>query len=458
MQFDKLCVMRIILLFLASVLVTSAPVVSSQADRPFLDELAQRTYAYLSSDWATSNHLPWSWRSPTIEGGGYANTTEIALLLLAHIGAYEMQREWSPDWTATAAEVEAILEQLLAWQSGSQSEGQNGPNAYQNQVFYQWYWINQNPPVVGAGEVDHVVPSIDNAFLAASLIVLRAYGVVNDQPDLTDQADRILGQMDFRLWYDEEKNLFNWGGTDDPLGGHWADYYSNENRIINFVARALGQLSSEEYAASLEALVRRSATYDRDTDYTSDDVTVNHVAWDGSYFTYLAPGIFIREHDTIYGSETIVPATWSQITYAADQGYAAWGLSDCFGIADAGYMQQGALPTAMAGSPETRRGLVAPHASAMALVTPYAELATANLRKLRTQFPASFDARYGFYDCVMTNPRDQQYGDASTRFSALAQGWLFLTIVNAEMQLIQDYFYHDSGVIRAHDEMMRVIE
>ena len=87
--------------------------------------------------------------------------------------------------------------------------------------------------------------------------------------------------------------------TEDPQGGGPADYYSNENRIINFVARALGQLSAEEFRLSLEALTQTAKAY--------DSITVEKVAWDGSYFTYTSPALFIREVDTSYGPGTIVP-------------------------------------------------------------------------------------------------------------------------------------------------------
>jgi hypothetical protein len=260
----------------------------AQPQDEFLDDLARRTYAYLSSDWATSNHLPWSWRSATIEGGDYANTTEIALLMLSHLGAYEMQRDWSPNWETVEAEIIAILDQLTAWQTGSQPSQPHGANAYNQSVFYQWYWISWQPPVVGAGDGNQLVPSIDNAFLAASLITLRAYGEAHGHEDLAQKADAILSKMDFRLWYNPNTHRFNWGAPHNPTGGFWADYYSNENRIINFVARALGQLTDDEYHASLKALVQRSATYTRGTDDKADDVTVQQVAWDGSYFTYTA--------------------------------------------------------------------------------------------------------------------------------------------------------------------------
>lgn len=421
----------------------------------FLDQLAEKTWTYLSSDWATTNHLPWSWRSSSIEGGSYANTTEIGFLALSWLAAYDLQRSWSPSWRQTESEVIAILNQLRAWQTGSQVEQPNGSNIYQGSIYYQWYWISKNPPVVGAGDGDRVVPSVDNAWLAVSLITIREYAEDNDHPDLAHKADDILTDMDFSLWYDPEMHRFYWGETENPKGGFPADYYSNENRIINFVARAKGQLSPVEFQASLDALVQLPITYYRETPKSGDAISVEKAAWDGSYFTYTAPSLFIREMETPYGRNTIEPATLAQIAYAQERGYTAWGLSDCFDLGARGYVQQGAPPIVMAGSPETQPGLVTPHASALALITSSTDEAILNLHSLSTDFPALYSPIYGFRDSVMAAPDHIDYGLVSDRYSALAQEWLFLSIVNMQTGFIWEYFYRDEGVVAAHEEMFR---
>jgi hypothetical protein len=411
----------------------------------FLDKLAQDTWAYLSSDWATANHLPWSWRSDAFSGGDYANTAEIGLYALAWLAAYDLQRPWSPSWAEAEAEVGAVLDQLRAWQTGSQAYQPHGPNAYGDSVFYQWYWISWNPPVVGSGAVDHVVPSIDNAWLVASLITIREYAQANGHAALAQKAGDISDDMDFSLWYHADRHRFTWGATEDPQGGTEADFYSNENRIINFVARALGHLSAAEYRLSLEALEQPSGAY--------GSITVEKVAWDGSYFTYGSPALFIRELDTVYGTATIVPATEAQMAYAQDQGYEAWGLSDCFDVGDGGYVQQGAPPAAMGGSPETRPGLVTAHASALALITPLASEVITNLQTISDTWDCAYDPLYGYRDSVMTKPDAPDYGQCSARFSALAQEWIFLAIVNHESGFVWEYFYRDAGVRAAHLEM-----
>jgi hypothetical protein len=207
-------------------------------------------------------------------------------------------------------------------------------------------------------------------------------------------------------------------------------------------------LSAEEFRLSLEALEQPSGTY--------GDITVEKVAWDGSYFTYGAPALFIREMDTAYGTGTILPATEAQIAYAQDQGYDAWGLSDCFDVGDGGYVQQGAPPAAMPGSPETRPGLVAPHASALALITPLASDVITNLQTISDTWDCAYDLAHGFRDSVMANPAAPDYGQCSERFSALAQEWIFLAIVNHDTGFVWEYFYRDPGVGAAHREMFGI--
>ena len=411
-----------------------------------LDRLAEDTWAYLSSDWATANHLPWSWRSEEIEGGDYANTAEISLYALSWLAAHDLQRSWSPTWIETKAEVIAVLDQLRAWQTGAQEEQPHGPNAYEHSVFYQWYWISWTPPVVGENVGDnHVVPSVDNAWLVASLITIREYAEANDHGALAQKANEILGDMDFMLWYHPDTHRFTWGDVEDPQGGTEADYYSNENRIINFVARALGQLSAEEFKLSLDVLERPAGTH--------DGIAVEKMAWDGSYFTYASPALFIREMDTGYGANTITPATQAQMTYALDEGYDAWGLSDCYDVDGRGYVKQGAPPTAMSEPAETRPGLVSPHASALALITPLAPESITNLQTISNTLVCAYDPSYGFLDSVMANPAAPDYGHCSERFSALAQEWIFLAIANHETDFIWEYFYQDEGVAAAHIEM-----
>jgi hypothetical protein len=96
---------------------------------------------------------------------------------------------------------------------------------------------------------------------------------------------------------------------------------------------------------------------------------------------------------------------------------------------------------------------VTPHAAGLALITPRAAGALANLQGIVSSFPCAYLADDGFLDSVMTDPAAPDYGQCSTRFSALGQAWLFLSLSNLETGVVWDSFYRDAGVIAAHVEM-----
>ncbi|MBZ0309849.1 MAG: hypothetical protein K8I82_27540, partial [Anaerolineae bacterium] len=409
------------------------PVFSAQTYNPFLNELAKDTWNYLSTH--TTHHLPWSWWSPSQSGGSYANPTEIGLHMLTYLAAYEMRQPWSPAFSTVVSEVTATLDQLRVWQTD--------PENSKDGIFYHWYHVAETPPTVGESPADKALSSIDNTFLAASLMVIREWAAANNAPTLAQKASTILQDMNLMLWYDSSTHLF-WHGTTDSYesDSKW-NLFSNENRIINVVARARSQLSPAEFQASLNALTQEAGAY--------DSITVEKVAYDGSYFTYTAPALFIAEMDTPYEANTMVPATLAQIAYAENSGYTAWGLSDCFD-GNGQYVGQGAPPAASTGTLETRPGLVTPHASALALITPLASQATTNLQLLAA-LPGTYDSNFGFRDSVMVKTGDPTYGTASNYFSALAQQYILLSIANAQTEFIWRYFYRDAGVRAAHQEM-----
>lgn len=414
---------------------TAGDITSITDDGAFLDEIAKDTYTYLTSEWATENHLPYSWRSATLSGGDYVNVTEIGFLITTHIAAYEMQRSWSPSLDCAVSEVNAILDQLLAWQT-------NDKNSYQG-VFYQWYWLNPQPRV-GASDGDHAVPSIDNAWLALSLLAARSWANSGSQidPAIAQKAERIVSKLDFMLWYDHSTHLFWLGDKFNPQGTYKADYLGNENRIINFVAHTLGQLNAQELQASLKALVQKPQSF--------RNLTVAAAPYDGSYFTLAGPALFIDEMNTSFGWDTIEPATAAQFVFAQQKGYPATGFSDCFATGDGGYVQSGAPP---ATAPrEDYPGLITPHASAMMLITSHDKAAVANLRHLAA-YPGLYDPQYGFRDSIMLQPGDPQFGAVSARFSALAQQFTFLAIANHQTGVIWRLLYADPGVKTAHQEM-----
>ncbi|MEJ2736453.1 MAG: hypothetical protein P8189_23280 [Anaerolineae bacterium] len=69
------------------------------------------------------------------------------------------------------------------------------------------------------------------------------------------------------------------------------------------------------------------------------------------------------------------------------------------------------------------------------------------------RWPCAYDLAYGDRDSVMANPAAPDCGQCSARFSALAQEWIFLAIVNHETGFVWEYLYRDPGVGAAHREI-----
>ncbi len=299
-------------------------------------------------------------------------------------------------------------------------------------VYYQRYSTNYE--VTG-----RLVPSIDNAWLAVSIITIREYAEANNLTSLADKAESILSGMNFTLWYNYSTHRFNWGDYDNPKTGSQCDYYSNENRIINFVARALNQINETEFQTSLDALQKPTGHY--------NNIIVERVNWDGSYFTYMSPALFINEMNTSYGLNTLNKATGAQIQYAKDKNYTVWGISDCVN-GNGDYVTRGAPPRGSNNEyNDVDDGLITPHAAAMALITSYSNESVQNFRNLKDNYSV-YDNNYGFKDSV-----DVINNIAASKFLLLDQEWIFLSLANYKGGIIWKYFYMDEGVRDAHCEM-----
>jgi len=86
------------------------PASATPTGSDFLDRPAEDMWVYLSSDWATANHLPWRWCSEEIGGGDFANTAEMGHYALSWPTTHDLLRAW----TEIEAEVIAVLDQLRA--------------------------------------------------------------------------------------------------------------------------------------------------------------------------------------------------------------------------------------------------------------------------------------------------------------------------------------------------------
>ena len=396
--------------------------------------------------WMTTNHLPWSWKSDTLYGGDYCNTAEIGNLMLCWICAFEMKKSWSPSKKETDDELLAILKQLRDWQTEAQN-APNGDNSYMIQVFKQWYWISWNPPVVGSNAgTNQVVPSIDNAWLASALVIVRQYALFYENQQIADKAKDILDDMDFTLWYDSEKKGFYWGGVLNPQAGGVDLVCGNESRLTSYMAYSLGHISEAQYHECLNAMQKPALSY--------DGITVHRTGYDGSLFTYLSlQACIIQGGDFL--RNTIVPAIQAQIKYALNKGHQYMGLTDVYGVESNGYRSQGAPPAIKnINELEERPGLVALHALFMALLSTEEQSGQAitDLMNLKSQFPESYVQNRGFRASINVNPASADYGKYSFRYCFLDQSWSFIFMCQNLKGILWKYAYQSEKHVTAHNK------
>ena len=351
--------------------------------------------------------------------------------------AYEEKREWSPSWEITGQNLIGILDRLIALEK------------YDDHAFYWGYYTYSTNSV----DTNHI-PSVDNALLAACLYTIKGYCTqrpfLAGSAQITNKCEKILSPMDFSIWYTPSNHRFGWTTTSPGS----CDIYSNENRIINCIARMLAidynlwNFSSNEFKLSINSLQKQSRSY--------DGITVNPVSWDGSLFTYLFPAQFVREMETSYGSNSINKAVECQIRYMENNGRHAFGISDT--IAPPGYTTcassgstylQGCFPR-QSNNPcnDPDLGLITPGSLIMSLVTSY-RIETANaLYYLLTNNPACFNENVGFRSTVsVTNYV------VSDVFTALDDGHAVMALANACNETPWNAFYANQSVAEMHNEL-----
>jgi hypothetical protein len=397
----------------------------------FLEKIARDTYRYLV-DADTGEGIPSNWIDADGNRGDYAAPEEIAFHTLAHVGAYEM----------------GIIGPRAAYmrvRRGLQSLNQLEKNS--EGLYYRYYQAS-------TGAVDAWdVPSIGNAMVVAAMMVVAEWADDHHFHALQDRAEEIIDGVDLRNFYHSAAQLFyhNYSG-----GSHW-DYYSDEGRLLSFIARARGDITKNEFRRNLHYLEQAPYYFSLGTGETVAhpnspyDIRVDKASWDGSLFTYVVPALFIQERVTAYQSETINPAIAAQQFYAAKEGFPFWGFSDAYNPAgNYCWEYQGAPPYAadyLYNHLVSCYGVVTPHATALALLSDHDEDAYAMLSGL-SLVPGLYDDQHGFYDSL-----DMTTGEVSNKMVTLDQEWIFLSLMNYLDNTLWRYFYRAAGVCKTHTEM-----
>jgi len=404
--------------------------VAVQITNAVIDRAFAATYSYFDDSRTAIDYLPLGY----YPAGYHCNTTEIGLWALSHILAFDQARAWSPTWSTTSSRIYHTLTTLLQWLQTNK--------VYQGQAFYQFY--NCDTRAV----LNYNVPSVDNALLDVCLYTI--YGYCAQRPylqgvdTLTNLCARILRPRNYALWYTQSTHRFGWL----PGSPSSCDFYSCENRVINFIARASAlqfgtwNFSSNEFALSLQhpSLRKETRSY--------DGITVPACNWDGTLFTYLLPAMFFNEMAMPYGTNSIDPAVACQVRYMRNLGRRAFGISDGPGPPGISYTM-GCPPRASDNpdnDPDT--GCVNPGALAMSLVTAARRETAAAVDALLTNAPAAFAADLGFRGTISVTSAAM-----AGVWSELDNGHAMLGYANACNETGWNGMYATPAIVQTHTEI-----
>jgi hypothetical protein len=401
----------------------------------FLLKLSNDTYkSLIKAD--TGSGLPNDWYNDS-GNGTYCSPEEAGFYMLSHIGAAEN------NFISKNVAKERIEKTLKKLKGLPTDQG----------LYYRYYRTDGTMD-------DKNVPSIGNAMLAASLMTISKWADESNFKEISENSSSILKGINLAVFYDSSSKLFYHDLMSKDKRNYW-NYYSDEGRLLSLVAYSLGNINESEFRNNLAKLNQSDLYYNISTGDTNRigktgrDILVKRTSWDGSIFTYLAPSLFINETQTIYQETTINPAVYAQIVYADRSGFrlngtTVWGISDAYTNADYCSEYCGAPPTVASTYHNPYQdcpGLVAPYASALALLSAYSDNATENLETLG-RLPSLYDDKYGFKDAF-----NAKSGSVTDRFVTLDQEWIFLALMDKLHGTLWRYFYQNPEVVAAHKIM-----
>ena len=403
----------------------SALVVSADAlprdRRAFAERLARDTWRGLDAltDRETGLPLDTVTFAPAGKGppeaariGDYTNVTNIGLMMVDIVGAYELGLIDDPSARQRLTRLLDTLETL---------ETDDG-------FFFNYY------DTTSLERTSHFVSFVDSAWLVTGLMTARM-----TFPELYERCTVLIEQMDFTLMYDRGADLISHGYYVDPRAPsryHYGVLYT-EARLGALIAIGKGQIPPSAWFNMTRTFPPgcRWQTEQpigvRNQDVLGPTVTSGYYrwrgvkfvpSWGGSMFEALMPTIVLDEMATAphsLGRNGLAHAVVQQRYARRALGLPVWGLSPS---ATPGGDRYGEYGVHSLGSFGYGPGPVTPHASALALaVIPHAALR--NLQTLAMRYRLYGD--FGLYDAV-----DPPTGQVAYKYLALDQSMLFLALVN----------------------------
>jgi hypothetical protein len=465
----------------------------SSQQRSTLRGIAADTWRFYAADVDPVTHLPLDNLGPGATRGAYTSAANVGVYLWAVVAARDLgliDRDRADALAGATLREVATLKRFDGF-------------------MYQWYDTANGNVLLNPGQGDcaETVPSqdncwfvsaVDNGWYASGLVEVR-----QALPALRGLADRLLGAMDFSIFYDNRAQTDcntnaslsgnqptgqQYGGfyvDQGPAGYHNGALYSDP-RISMYMGMGLHQMPGDVWWRTWRTLPPKRCATDPDFSaqgqwptpgywhtYTDPQSGKKFPVWEGHY---VYPGTSLTFVPTFAGgmfeglmANLVVPETewgthsfglndlrWAQVQrmYATQVlRYPVWGMSpsstaddtggySAFGVAGLAFGAGEGLDQCLGCATETT---VSPHASAIALsVMPGA--AVDNLQALRRLYPGVYSADGGFYDAV--NP---ETGSIGHRRLVLDQSMIMAAIDDAlDGDALQRYFARDSVSWAAH--------
>ncbi|MBN2190491.1 MAG: hypothetical protein JW728_04685, partial [Candidatus Aureabacteria bacterium] len=384
----------------------------------FLKSLARDTWLYFDNLVNKGTQCPVSFiklegKQNRGEGcfiAGYTSARDIALYLVSVVSAYDLgfiNRE------------NAVLRLKSTLKSAGYFEHYYG-------FLYKYY------DHTSGEKANDFISSLDNAFFAAALIVIR-----NTFPrELYDDCQEMILKMDFSFFLDEN--------TDRFYGGFYSDtgkYTEQEYEVFFTESRILGFIAIGKYDVGKECWLSTIRNFPRETDKCENVMP----GWSGSMSEASMPAVFMDEKNMIEGKIWENARTYALCQKRNPFNREYWGVSRCYEPAGSRTIQ-GIKKLAVH---EYETDFLSPSAAVSALMY-IPEDSVENVRKIAKDF--EIYGEYGFYSSVDVSGKKVAY-----IYSAEEQSLILLAINNyLNDGIIQKRFAEDDiskGAVKLLDDI-----
>lgn len=281
------------------------------------------------------------------------------------------------------------------------------------------------------------ISSVDNAWLAAGLVIVRSAF----RKELYPKASTFLNRMDFDFFYDPGVGQMSLGydtAKKELLNFHYSLLVS-EARIISMIAIGKHDVSREHWfqifrtppagwkwqTQSPKEKDRKLQSYDVHTGFYTYHKRRFVPSWGGSLFEFLMPTIVVPEKlwsPEALGLNNQISSEIHRDYALRERKYPVWGISPCSvarGKA-AIYGEFGIKALGVKGYNDA--GVITPHVSFLALDS-IPEDAIKNIRELLRRY--DIYGEYGPYDSVQVRSRI-----ITRQYLALDQGMILIALAN----------------------------